>query len=310
MHLIAYDGSAPPVCAPAARSPPRPPSAGPRAPLPVLALVIGQTPRPDLVEPLRAHLRARLPPEARAEVVCRGALDGADARGLRAAMGVQAAADSCPLVTRLSDGQTVTVSEGALVPLLQRQLREAVAARGAERKPPFAAAVLLCAGEFAGLRGRSALPLLLPSLAVVAAVRGLVPGPERLTLLVPNEAQRPFARSRWERAGMPGAASLALPESAGPAELGAAVARVCTPAPGGHAGVQVGRLPASELSGQVAGGRLPGSSVCVLDYIGHSEEAVDAARQAALKHGTLLFDAGAIALEALAALLLAQIVRR
>ena len=152
---------------------------------PFLGLVIGQTPRDDLLVPVRSTLdTARVQPltaaggaaDGEIALAARGALDGmtadapiflatalddaaADADANAAAgtdaacAAVAAAADAtvdasdCPLITRLAAGTPVTVSEAALVPLLQAQLAAHARALGGA---PFVA-ILLCAGRFDGL---------------------------------------------------------------------------------------------------------------------------------------------------------------
>ncbi len=102
----------------------------------VTFVTIGQTPRTDLVP----ELAARLPSGVRVEEV--GALDGMDARAIAAH--APGTGDE-RLVTRLADGRQAVVSKA----WMQRRLQEILDGREAD---PSAVVVLLCTGEFSGLR--------------------------------------------------------------------------------------------------------------------------------------------------------------
>ncbi len=140
----------------------------------IAALVIGQTPRPDLETVLGAQLE-----------FVRGALD------LPGAFPLPSDADAVfPLRTRLADGRTVVVDEPHLSPLLQRHIDDL------EREGASVIA-LLCAGPFASLRSR--VPLLHPFRLGVAALDAL--GLHRLLVLVPIDDQRRPAELKWKSAG-------------------------------------------------------------------------------------------------------------
>lgn len=112
MHLVAFDGTAPPL--------PATPRGGPlsRSPPPsVVGLVIGQTPRDDLAAPLRraaAAGAARSGGAAAIALAVRGALDGVCEGALpltppppQPPPGLPPSpvdASDCPLITRLNDG--------------------------------------------------------------------------------------------------------------------------------------------------------------------------------------------------------------
>ena len=195
MHLVAFDGAEPPRGAPPQPAPRRgappfgteaePPRDAEAAAPPLLALVIGQTPREDLIGPLSAVVAEAVGDGSGADsaaaappVVVRGALDGTSevkaaaftrASLERSAAPEEAAVDAgdCPLITRLSSGAPVTVREAELVPLLQAQLDAHAAAlpRGGG-----GVALLLCAGAFAGLRAPSPAVTLLKPFEVAAAM--------------------------------------------------------------------------------------------------------------------------------------------
>ncbi len=141
-------------------------------------LVIGQTPRDDLLEVL-----GRFP--ANTNLVVRGALDGVDDVG-----DVAWPASAYPLTTRLRDGTSVEVSEGYLLPLLQSALDEC-------ERESVSASVLLCAGAFEGLKSRR--PLVRPFQIVRDILREL--GMNTLHVIVPVDDQVGPSREKWEDAG-------------------------------------------------------------------------------------------------------------
>lgn len=139
------------------------------------ALLIGQSPRPDLVKPL-----AELLPDW--EVVQAGALDGLTSADL------PATTDTIyPLTTRMRDGTAVTVDEQILLPLLQQKLTEL-------ENQGVVATILLCAGTFAKLQGKR--PLLKP----FDLTRNLLPtcGFHQPGFIVPFAAQEQPVRQRWQ----------------------------------------------------------------------------------------------------------------
>ena len=143
------------------------------------ALVIGQSPRPDLTQSLRDLLPA--------DVVLQevGALDGLTLADLPDASGA-----AYPLGTRMQDGTAVTVPESFLLPLLQQKL-DTLEAEG------VAATVLLCAGSFAKLRGKR--PLFKPFDIAQATLTSL--GLRRIAALTPFAGQIAPIQQRWHAAG-------------------------------------------------------------------------------------------------------------
>lgn len=142
-------------------------------------VTIGQAPRPDLLEPLRARLRADV------EVIEVGALDPLDPDDLP-----KGGVGACPLTTRLRDGRPVTLDEAFLAPLVQAAVDQAER-RGATTT------LLLCAGSFPDLRVRGA--LVRPFDAAAAELRGL--GAVRIAVVVPVEAQVSPSERKWRAAG-------------------------------------------------------------------------------------------------------------
>ena len=142
-------------------------------------LTIGQSPRPDLVDPLWQVL-----PDG-CQVEEAGALDG-----LSASLIPPISEGVYPLTTRLQDGSSVMVEESFLLPRLQQALAH-LEAQG------VAASILLCAGTFAGLRG--ALPFFKPF--TVAANELRARGLKSLGLIAPIKEQVTPIRRRWQAAG-------------------------------------------------------------------------------------------------------------
>jgi protein AroM len=142
-------------------------------------LLIGQTPRPDLLAPLE-RLRGR------GGLAVRGALDGVGPAEIPAAP-----EGSYPLVTRLRDGSLVTVGERFLTPLLQTAIDEL-------EHDGVAAVLLLCAGPFRDLVGTR--PLLRPFQLATGVLAAL--GLRRACVVVPTDDQRAPAREKWASAGV------------------------------------------------------------------------------------------------------------
>ena len=142
------------------------------------AITIGQSPRPDLLEPLRA----RLPGDV--GIVEAGALDGLNPADLPSGPGAY------PLTTRWRDGSPVTVDEAFLAPLVQAAL-DGLEGRGADP------VLLLCAGGFPDLRAGSR--LVRPFEAAVEVVRAI--GARRIGVVVPIAGQAEPAGRKWRQAG-------------------------------------------------------------------------------------------------------------
>ena len=142
------------------------------------ALLIGQSPRPDLVDPL-----ATLLPNW--EIIQAGALDG-----LTTAVLSPTTTATYPLITKMRDGTAVSIEEQFLIPLLQQKLDELEAVE-------VAATILLCAGTFADLRGKR--PFLKPFTLAHNLLQNL--GYQRLGLIAPIPAQEAPIQARWQKAG-------------------------------------------------------------------------------------------------------------
>ncbi len=142
------------------------------------ALVIGQSPRPDLVRLLDAL-------SDRFDIREAGALDTMSADTVPSTKG------GYPLNTTLRDGAQVVVSEAALEAPLQAALDRL------EADAHHVASVLLCAGEFSGLSGSKA--LFKPFAVAAAALKAL--GITSIGVLCPYPDQEEGCRQKWTGAG-------------------------------------------------------------------------------------------------------------
>jgi hypothetical protein len=154
----------------------------------IAAVTIGQTPRPDLLEPLLA----RAGEAADAEILELGALDGLAAAAMPSSRDRDRPDGEAhyPLTTRLRDGSRVTIDEIDLAPLVQGALDRADDA-GAE------VTLLLCAGGFPDATSRHV--LIRPFDAGVARLREL--GAHRIAVVVPFEGQVEASHRKWQEAG-------------------------------------------------------------------------------------------------------------
>lgn len=142
------------------------------------ALLIGQSPRPDLVDPL-----ANLMPEW--EILQCGALDGLVPEDLP-----DVTEAAYPLVTRMNDGAPVILDEGYLAPNLQKALTSL------ENKD-VVANILMCAGTFSELRGKRTLfkPFKIgSSLLATLAIK-------TIGLIAPVREQEEAIQERWDALG-------------------------------------------------------------------------------------------------------------
>ena len=146
---------------------------------PIGILIIGQTPRADLMAPLDRLAQA-------CDLRPRGALDALEAGDLP-----DGAGGSYPLVTRLRDGTQVTVDEAFLTPLLQEAI-EALEREG------VIALLLLCAGPFAALM--STRPLIRPFQLAAGMLRSAEH--MRVGIVVPTNDQRMPSERKWTEAGL------------------------------------------------------------------------------------------------------------
>lgn len=142
------------------------------------ALVIGQSPRPDLTDPLRGAFVG-------AEIIEVGALD-------QWSEGVPPAQSTyhSPLSTRLRNGREVVLEEDHLTTHLQASLDQ-LEANG------VSASVLLCAGAFADLKNTR--PLIKP-FATTKHFLGAV-GLHHLLVICPFAEQCRACEAKWKSAG-------------------------------------------------------------------------------------------------------------
>ncbi|MFM2032663.1 MAG: hypothetical protein RLZZ297_1428 [Chloroflexota bacterium] len=137
------------------------------------AILIGQSPRPDLVKPL-----SKANPNY--QYIESGALDFVDPAE------IPAPTSEYILTTRLADGTLIRVDESYLFPLLR------LAIANAERQGALLS-VLLCAGPFDGLSG--AQPVYRPTAMVdtILSTRGI----KRIAVLSPSQEQASAIHHKW-----------------------------------------------------------------------------------------------------------------
>lgn len=143
-------------------------------------LTIGQAPRPDLSQGIEAHLPATT------RIRHAGVLDGLPRAETEARFG--AVPGRATLLSRLADGSSVTLDAEAVRAALQPRI-DRVEAEGAD------VVVLLCTGEFPGLRTRRA-RLVEPDVLVTGYVATVLRGSE-VGIVVPLPEQVTEAREKW-----------------------------------------------------------------------------------------------------------------
>lgn len=151
----------------------------------VALVTIGQTPRPDLA----MRFESVIPASARVEQA--GLLDGMSRADVEERYAVRPG--EMPLVTKLHDGQVVSISAGRVHDAL-RPLFDRLSAGGAD------AIVLMCTGQFSGLRGGQAL-VLQPDTIVPAVLSALVHD-GRIGVILPMREQIGAEPGKWDRFGI------------------------------------------------------------------------------------------------------------
>lgn len=145
----------------------------------IIGLVtIGQSPRPDLLHPIQKVVGDS------ADLVLTGALDDLTHADVERLAPVE---NDVPLVTRMRDGQTVTVSHKGVVPLLQKRINE-------HQDAGSDLLVVLCTGAFPELS--ATIPMLMPDRILSHFVAGTFPA-GRLGIIAPVSEQEPMMRRKW-----------------------------------------------------------------------------------------------------------------
>lgn len=160
-------------------------------------VTIGQSPRVDIVPELRGMLSKDV------EIIERGALDGFSPEEIEREFAPKS--DEEVLVTRLRDGREVIVGKSSIIPELQRQI-DLLNAEGPDL------IVLLCSGEFGGLRSRA--PLLLPHKLVEGVLSSLVIEGS-LAFLAPSARQLGHIERRFAELGFDAVGFEASPYTGG-----------------------------------------------------------------------------------------------
>lgn len=147
------------------------------------ALVIGQSPRPDVIAELRTVLGDDI------EIDLRGALDGVSREGVNELVPTS---DADALFTHLPDGTDVNISKKAVI-------EHGDATLAAMVDEGFQAVVVMCTGAFPTWMERY--PVIFPSLVLDGFVRALCQG-GRLGVFVPIEEQLEPLGERWRSLGL------------------------------------------------------------------------------------------------------------
>lgn len=166
------------------------------------ALVVGQSPRPEVERELRALAGGPV------DLDLRGCLDGLSRAEIDTLTPID---DADTLFTRLPNGDGVTISKQAVVEHGTAKLI-ALSAAG------YDVTMVMCTGEFPDWIGR--FKVLFPSRTLNAMVRGCLPA-GRIGVFTPLEVQCAKSRKRWSEAGYD-AEVVALSPNAGPQEVRAA----------------------------------------------------------------------------------------
>ena len=152
------------------------------------ALVIGQSPRPDVVRELREVLGEDI------DIDLRGALDGLSREEIDQ---LNPCSDADALFTHLPDGDNVTISKRAVVKHGERTL-QALVTEG------FSTVVVMCTGAFPDWMGKY--PVIFPSLVLEGFVRALMgqggASRAKLGVFVPLNEQIAPLGARWRALGI------------------------------------------------------------------------------------------------------------
>lgn len=149
----------------------------------VAGITVGQAPRTDMTDDLRARLASNL------HLVEYGALDNMTREEIEHELAPHAGEEV--LVSRMRDGSQVMFSGTRVLPLVQQRIDDAETA-GAD------AIIVLCTGSFPHLRHR--VPLIYPQPLFHSVARALAGG-RRIAVMVPEESQVAQAREWWKDVG-------------------------------------------------------------------------------------------------------------
>ncbi|WP_081085402.1 AroM family protein [Burkholderia cepacia] len=147
-------------------------------------VTIGQAPRSDITPILHSYLPAGV------EVIHIGVLDGLSREDIE--RGFAPRPGQPTLVTRLLDGNSVTLDKAAVLPVLQLKL-DALDALGYE------SIIVLCTGEFEGLQCANAW-LIEPDRIIPLTVAALA-GKRQVGIVVPLESQIESECRKWADLG-------------------------------------------------------------------------------------------------------------
>jgi protein AroM len=159
-------------------------------------ITIGQAPRVDMVPEMRTLLPDHI------EVIEKGAIDDFSSEDL---LTLAPKEGDITLVSRLKNGEAVTVSERAILPLLQEKI-------SLLEEMGTTTTIIACTGTFPPFKSKH--PLLYPDRVLTHFVSGILPH-GKLGIIVPLPEQIAAMREKWERPNLQLAFTAASPYDKG-----------------------------------------------------------------------------------------------
>lgn len=150
----------------------------------IAGITVGQAPRTDMTDDLKAHLAPGL------ELVEYGALDGFTLDRIERELAPRPGDEV--LVSRMRDGSQATFSGALIIPLVQDCINRA-------QREDAQAIILLCTGLFPELAHD--VPLVVPQPLFYSTARALAGG-RRIAVMVPEEDQLMQAHEWWGAYGL------------------------------------------------------------------------------------------------------------
>ncbi len=149
----------------------------------IALITIGQSPRPEVVADFIKIWGDSF------DIIESGALDNLTVQQIAE---LEPQPGEAELLTKLTDGQVVSVSHQRLLPYVQQAI-----ARAAAQEADIA--IMLCTGNFDGLE--TVIPLLQPNRILAGSVAGMIATGVDIVVIVPTAGQVEEARSRWQERG-------------------------------------------------------------------------------------------------------------
>lgn len=145
----------------------------------------GQSPRDDIVPEIEGYLGKEV------NILQIGALDNLSKEEV--AQRLSPESDEDLLVTRMRDGSSIMISEAKITPLMQHCVEKL-------EREDATIILLLCTGNFPSLQSRSL--LIKAGDILTGIVRNILPGDNKIGVMIPNSIQAGKAREKWRKFGM------------------------------------------------------------------------------------------------------------